>query len=486
MDIAYVNQKPILVSIDEASNCILAYDLKGSKSHNSLILSQTKLIAAYRSFGHSIRTIFSDGEPNLLSTEVFLNTNGIQLHHSLPGRHCATVERVIRTIKDRARSVLSTLSYTLPPACRIALFLDAASCCNLIPTEATGGRSPREIFTGVKLDASIHLRASFGEYVLVKTPWTSAKPPDTVKRAEGALVVGRDLKSRGGIKAFLLASNQILLRDSFTPAVLTDAIIAQINSFSTNSPLLPASDAAESSEEEADDVSNAIEQTLLPSPGVQSSLDAKSQSSTSGDVLSVPSASTDRGANSRYPLRTSRTTWKDRVFNLTYKQAYNLYGERASESVIAEVAQMVQFEVWDLCKRQHLSLAQIKRIIPCSLFLKEKLFPDGTFDKLKSRLVAGGHKQDISLYDNVSSPTVNLITVYVILVTAAYEGHQICAIDIKGAYLNAKLKSVDVHMRIPPYLAMLFASVYKDLQKRDISEFIDTDGSIVVKLKKAL
>jgi len=36
-----------------------------------------------------------------------------------------------------------------------------------------------------------------------------------------------------------------------------------------------------------------------------------------------------------------------------------------------------------------------------------QLFPDGTFDKLKSRLVAGGHKQDISLYDIVSSPTVN-------------------------------------------------------------------------------
>ena len=67
---------------------------------------------------------------------------------------------------------------------------------------------------------------------------------------------------------------------------------------------------------------------------------------------------------------------------------------------------MVQFEVWDLTKRQELSRDEVKRIIPCSLFLKEKLFPDGTFDKLKARLVAGGHRQDITLYDNISSCSV--------------------------------------------------------------------------------
>ena len=147
---------------------------------------------------------------------------------------------------------------------------------------------------------------------------------------------------------------------------------------------------------------------------------------------------------------------------------------------------MVHFEVWELCKKQHLSLSQINKIIPCSLFLKEKLFPDGSFDKLKARLVAGGHKQDTTLYDNVSSPTVSLTTVYTVLAIAAYEGHQLVPIDIKGAYLNAKLNSVDVYMRIPPYLAKMFVSVYQDVLKRNISEYIDADGSMIVKLKKAL
>jgi hypothetical protein len=88
-------------------------------------------------------------------------------------------------------------------------------------------------------------------------------------------------------------------------------------------------------------------------------------------------------------------------------------------------------DVWELCKKQHLSLDAIKRIIPCSLFLKEKLLPHGSFDKLKARLVAGGHRQDTSLYDDVSSPTLNLTTLYTILTIAVHEGHNLTAKDIK-------------------------------------------------------
>ena len=135
-------------------------------------------------------------------------------------------------------------------------------------------------------------------------------------------------------------------------------------------------------------------------------------------------------------------------------------------------------DVWEICKKQHLSLDAIKRIIPCSLFLKEKLLlPDESFDKPKARLVAGGHRQDTSLYDDVSSPTVYLTTLYTILAIAAHEGHNLTVIDIKGAYLNASLKSVEVHMKIPAYLARLFVPVYMQLQNRDVSEYLEKDGS---------
>ena len=101
-------------------------------------------------------------------------------------------------------------------------------------------------------------------------------------------------------------------------------------------------------------------------------------------------------------------------------------------------------------------------------------------------MVAGGHRQDTSLYDDVSSPTVNLTTLYTILAIAAHEGHNLTAIDIKGAYLNASLKSVEVHMKIPAYLARLFVPVHMQLQNRDVSEHLEKGGSLLIKIKKAL
>ena len=131
----------------------------------------SKLLAAYQAFGHTIRAVYCNSEAVFLSLEVYLNSRGVQLFHSLlPGRHCSMVERIIRTIKERARSIQFSIPYLLPPLCRRYLFLYAAVCCNLVPTSATGGRSPREIFTGVKLDVGVYLRAEFGDYVLVKKP----------------------------------------------------------------------------------------------------------------------------------------------------------------------------------------------------------------------------------------------------------------------------------------------------------------------------
>jgi hypothetical protein len=93
------------------------------------------------------------------------------------------------------------------------------------------------LFTGVKIDASIHLGSKFGDYVLVKTPWTSTKPKDHEPRSEAGIIVGRDFNSKGGVKVFLLGSNQIVPRDSYSTAVLTDAVISQINSFSAQQPI---------------------------------------------------------------------------------------------------------------------------------------------------------------------------------------------------------------------------------------------------------
>ena len=79
-----------------------------------------------------------------------------------------------------------------------------------------------------------------------------------------------------------------------------------------------------------------------------------------------------------------------------------------------------------------MSHAQLRSIIPCKLFVKEKNDPEGTFEKLKGRLVAGGHRQNKELYDDLSSPTADHSSVMTVAAIAACEGRHVATCDIGG------------------------------------------------------
>ena len=83
-----------------------------------------------------------------------------------------------------------------------------------------------------------------------------------------------------------------------------------------------------------------------------------------------------------------------------------------------------------------LTRKQLKAVIRSSIFLKEKYLPSGEFEKLKARLVAGGHMQDKSLYEDISSPTVSTSAVFAVAAIAAKEKRHVVTLDIGGAYLN--------------------------------------------------
>ena len=114
-----------------------------------------------------------------------------------------------------------------------------------------------------------------------------------------------------------------------------------------------------------------------------------------------------------------------------------------------ELRQIKTKKVWHGVKRKDLSIQQNKAIIRSSMFLKDKYLASGTFEKFKARLVAGGNQQDKSLYDNQSSPTAALTSVFTTASIAANERRQRVVIDIGGAFLNVDIAptGIDVHMR---------------------------------------
>jgi hypothetical protein len=119
------------------------------------------------------------------------------------------------------------------------------------------------------------------------------------------------------------------------------------------------------------------------------------------------------------------------------------------------------------------------------LFFKEKYKPDGLFDKLKARLVAGGNRQDRSIYSesDTSSPTVATEAVMMIAAIAARERRHVVTIDIGGAFLRGKFKdgSDPVVMRLEKELADTLCAIDPGYEA-----YVRPDGSMYVKLTRPL
>ena len=168
------------------------------------------------------------------------------------------------------------------------------------------------------------------------------------------------------------------------------------------------------------------------------------------------------------------------AFNITPKKAIKMFGKNAIQAILLELMQMLDKQVWTPVDPRTLSNSKCKKIIRSFMFLKEKFFADGSFEKLKARLVAGGHEQDRLAYDNLASPTVSTTSLFTIAAIAAKEARNVVSLDIGGAYLNANLKA-DVYMMLDEFSSAILANLDPKYK-----QYMNGSGRIVVKLLKAL
>ena len=165
---------------------------------------------------------------------------------------------------------------------------------------------------------------------------------------------------------------------------------------------------------------------------------------------------------------------------LTIKASRALYGDALTEAAcIEELQNCITKGVWECLDPDHNPLGAI----PSKMFLTPKKLPNGDIERIKGRVVAGGHRQDRSLFNDneISSPTVALTSVLTMASLAAREGHYIMTFDHKAAYLNATMKGPDVQMMLTPEVADILCSIdptYRKFQRKD--------KKITVRLKKAL
>jgi hypothetical protein len=179
--------------------------------------------------------------------------------------------------------------------------------------------------------------------------------------------------------------------------------------------------------------------------------------------------------------RTKKSNPKYTNLHISVDRALEKYPEKTNDSVEAELR-----EIWDrnvLLPIMPDDMPKYKgiKVLRSFLFLKEKLKVDGTLNKLKSRLVADGSMQKISIYDNVSSPTAKLESILMVLALAAAERRFSVTLDIGNAFLESTMKGEDVLMELSPFCVKVLLKFAPHLKP-----YINGVGKIIVKLQKSL
>jgi len=169
--------------------------------------------------------------------------------------------------------------------------------------------------------------------------------------------------------------------------------------------------------------------------------------------------------------------------NLSAQEAYRLWPTDVVDAAICnELSNMDKQQTWTVVPTAEAADYQRStghRVITSKMFLKEK-WKGNTFDKLKCRIVAGGHQQHSDSYSDVSAPTVDMSSVFLLLSMNKYLQGNISSVDIPMAYLNAPLKET-IYMRLTKEISRLY------LQKHpQYAKFVDIKGCLVVRLLKCL
>ncbi len=161
----------------------------------------------------------------------------------------------------------------------------------------------------------------------------------------------------------------------------------------------------------------------------------------------------------RYPERRNRRSWKDRYadmaaalqvpedapqrrcaamepreygLHISVQKARTRWGDAAEAAIEKELRQFVDYGVWRGVKPGELTQKELKSAIRTLMFLKEKFRADGSFEKLKARLVANGSQQVREIFDTLSSQTAKQRSIMIVAGIAAREERDVVTSDIIG------------------------------------------------------
>ena len=492
--------------------------------------------------GYNTQVVKSDNEKSLSTNEIAsqLAQSRTSQDHTAPGQHASRAERRIQFIKQKTRTICQLpykqskelMKHAVIAANRYTNMQKAASSVSPL--------TPREKFLGRSSDFKRDIRMPFGSYCQCTTPNTSSNddprteacvflypkevtvPSFRVMRVSNGAVIARtqliQLPMPDAIAASLdkHAEHDILdwdeaihtgaSTDNTHDNLLEDTGLGEVTRTAT---FLPSSESARRLMEGGDTAPTRQHAEPVEQETVGEVTHSHEQSEDHPDEVNEREAVVQVGGTpaKSQPRRSQRVQdqestkealeslnyWTEDMqvyalvtsFNMTCRQAESEHGSIATDSIEGELQQLVNKEFATPIPPGELTPEIIKGAIRSKMFVKQKMKPDGTIDKIKSRLVARGDQQDRTLYEgaDLSATTVTCMSVFSLLAIAAKEQRKVCTADVGGAYLNASIGTdgPPVYMSIEPSLAAILSGM--DNRYREATR---DNGAVIVRLDKCL
>jgi len=541
IDVFFIDGDGYLLSVLSPLDYSISTHLKNRET-DSIRSALNHQFALINEQDYTVRAIMCDGEGGVLALYDELRDQGYVINPFGAGEHVPVVERKIDTLKGRIRSCLMGLDYQLMFSLLRYLVEYATIMVNLEPcSKREDPTSPWELFHGRKIDYKRHLKLAFGDYAEVKE--LRHKSNSMNARSQPCIALLPVLNYQGSWLFFNLRTRRTAIRHQWTELPVPEDVIDRLHElagrqaktlreqlhFSRSKPLdeqgdlidhidddnlFDANDVNQQPAEEDESDDEADESNSESSDGEQlrdqviaereEQLDIQNPSDPDEEFDPhnlMQEATIPAGPVHRYSTRSrgNPITYGpytdgrqkesyglyavEHVYgNMTIAEAIDCYGEPAKVAVIKEMTQLIRLGVFRFRDWRTLTIAELKSRIPSKTFVKLKYLADGTFDKFKARTVAGGHRQNRSLYtdEETSSPTISLVGLFIIASIAAAQSRHVITADIGGAYLRALMKRV-VLMILGREESSVLVSMYPEL-----SPYLDTKGRLTVELAKAL
>ena len=196
---------------------------------STLLECLSAVCTLYRARGLDIAQVTADGQ--------FLPLKNAALEAKIPlnicgeDEHAKTVERSIRTTKERIRCKYHQLPFRRIPA-RILIGIVIAVTASLNMVVAYNGvssrYSPRYIITGKHIDFTKHCQVQTGEYAHVHESHDNSMGARTV----GAIALHSTLNDEGSVSYFSLQTGRTITRTRKTPLPMPTHVIERIEKMS--------------------------------------------------------------------------------------------------------------------------------------------------------------------------------------------------------------------------------------------------------------